>query len=230
MEKVVILAPHIDDELIGCYSVLKGHHFMALHKLPVQLTVIYFFDITYDRKDEAGYLARSLGFNTLFDPAADTVEKWCAEASKIYVPSRRDAHENHKELNQSYRHLATHFYSVDMVDASPLQPKDRSQKKEWLNAYYPSQSALWERDHKYFLFESIHELDYDVYSTIRTNNYEVTMLERYEHDVQQILISRGTVEGSWTPRQVFSQILSTCRRGGVEFKCPQTRAIFKAQP
>lgn len=149
----LIVAPHIDDELIGCYSVLEkeGH----------KTDVLYLYDLSPERKAEAEHGSQILGFGILnfFPRTKDTY-------SKIYVPSRHDWHAQHKEAYLSYRTKATHFYSVDMVGGKPLSTEDQERKKYLLDTIYPSQKALWERDHKYFLFESIATKDYAEYVTL----------------------------------------------------------------
>lgn len=226
--KNVILAPHIDDELIGCYSVISRHIQAKKIGHPSSLHVLYFHDLTPERMQEASKFAEQGEFYVTFGPFKEVVHSACSGALNVYVPHRKDAHIHHKGLNCMYRELATKFYSVDMVGARPLGHEDAQEKKAMLDKYYPSQSKLWERDEKYFLFESIRDHDYEMYSTIRLNNYEVTMLSTYTDVVTEIMRSFGVEKQIYTPRQIFDKILKVCRDGTVEFICPRTKQIFRA--
>jgi hypothetical protein len=153
-QPVLILAPHADDEVIGCWSVLLDPE--------VTVSVVYFFELTDERKAEALVCCASFGFDLEF---ADFNTYEIPDGyHEVYVPSRKDWHADHKMVNAKYRNKATKFYSVDMACGKLVQVPRAKQKL--LNDIYPSQASLWENNDKYWLFEDIQETDYDEYRTL----------------------------------------------------------------
>lgn len=198
----VILAPHIDDEIIGCWSVMNE---------PL-LQVIYFYEVDATRRAEAENAGRALGFTPHFVLPPKIVNEMLDKATKVYVPSRWDHHEHHRQINQAYREKATHFYSVDMVNARTLPQQEMKAKYSALSTYYRSQQSLWTYDAKYYLFESIHPYDYDVYRTLTFELLTVTVLEEFAGDVE------NWVRFNFDKRdhhKAFNQILSIAVRGEV---------------
>lgn len=173
--KILIVAPHIDDEAIGCWSVLNRKN--------VEITVQYMREITANRKQEGEAAAAFFGFTPRFGGGLPSVHN--GEFDEIYVPSRRDWHADHKQINMHTRQWATHFYSVDMANGKPLQPGNMQRKRECLNALYPSQRKLWETDDKYWLFEDIQTTDYDVYTKLawtQPNGHTLTVVVNKVHE------------------------------------------------
>lgn len=170
--KALIIAPHVDDETIGCWSVLTSNN---------DVTVLYLNnELTQERVAEA----RSAGFHLGFDPVFGSDEAAVALRlyERVYVPSRRDWHADHKRANMQWRQHATHFYSVDM-ERGTLLP-NAADKRKALDLLYPSQASLWNNNDKYWLFEDIQEQDYDVYRklawTLPFGGFiEVTVLEKH---------------------------------------------------
>ena len=58
MERVLIVAPHIDDELIGCYSVLQDKN--------IEIDIIWCFDLTAERRMEAIRMAKEFSVTPHF--------------------------------------------------------------------------------------------------------------------------------------------------------------------
>ena len=151
---VTIIAPHPDDELIGCYSLLAAG---------LVSTVYYLFDWgDSERAQEAEACSRKFKFKPVLTSLGDLEKEFSSLSGTIYLPARQDSHPHHKLTNR-LRQLRTDaqvlaFYSVDLQSAarkvrcSPL-------KKEALDALYPSQAALWERDASYYLFEALTDSD-----------------------------------------------------------------------
>lgn len=154
--RTLIVAPHPDDEMIGCWTVLKTRK---------NVDVVY-GPASYERVNELMNSAGELGYEFIrASYAMECLDR--GEYIEVYVPSRNDAHAEHKAMNRKFYEYATHFYSVDMVDAIPLPEEEAQEKLAALNKFYPSQRALWDRDHKYFLFESIHTKDYKEYVELK---------------------------------------------------------------
>lgn len=153
---VTILAPHPDDELIGCHSLLAAQQVSR---------VIYFFDHEdAGRRVEANSCGAHFGFTTVFADI-NTWDPRNAGEGTICLPSRHDSHPHHKAVNQLRRHFEPErlcFYSVDL-DRAPNKFRAADYKKQRLDELYPSQAALWEANASYYLFEAV--VSSDVSST-----------------------------------------------------------------
>lgn len=147
----VIIAPHVDDEVIGCWSFLSSGKIDA---------VIYLNELTDIRRREAEACARRFDFIPFFDdiPMERVVGK------TLLVPAITDSHPDHKAANKRWRlHSQVLFYSVDMNNGTKKLVTDFAAKKDALDALFPSQSSLWANNAAYYLFEDIQPLDYKVY-------------------------------------------------------------------
>lgn len=164
---MIIIAPHPDDELIGCYSRLnsdctsiKEVWYVFDHKDPV-------------RRIEAEHSADKFKFEPKFLDGLAGLEASLGYLSRcgynVIVPSIRDAHPQHKEVNRLTRHLATEFYSVDLdyaVGKRGLGLLESARKATQLDMIYPSQDYLWRHNASYYLFENIAFTDIDVLSEV----------------------------------------------------------------
>ena len=159
-----ILAPHIDDEVIGCYRILITGQ--------VQ-TVNYFTEITPERMKEAKACARRFGFRANFFPyISRALLRELTSGTIILAPHIKDHHPHHKMLNRAanalvHAHDGEHpetdlkFYSVDMnVQCDVLDEETRREKQKVLYELFPSQQPLFNQDSKYFLFESLLDTDW----------------------------------------------------------------------
>jgi len=146
----IVLAPHIDDELIGVYSILNNID-----------EVYYFFDITNERKLEALATGKKFQFKCKFNEILKLKKE-----DKIYVCTSMDLHKDHKYVNKLAKQLQQKigfklmYYSIDMNRKPNFLSTLHQNKKEDLYALYPSQKKLFDSDEKYFLFEDIFENDY----------------------------------------------------------------------
>lgn len=163
----VIFAPHIDDETIGCYSILKSGNVK---------TIYYFFDVTDNRLNEAYNLREKLNLN--YEICVLSIDKIVNidEGDIILVPNINDTHPHHKLVNlyakKNYKNKK-YFYSIDMnVKKNVLDIIERENKKSLLFDIFVSQHILLNTDEKYFLFESILDTDNtEVYKIkIKLNN------------------------------------------------------------
>ena len=151
--KYTIFAPHIDDEAIGCYSLF----------IKKNIKVVYFSEITKERKKEAINAGKTFGFKIsyagyAYKPTKDEV---------LVVPCKEDTHPEHRQVNAFAKDFNNKklYYSTDKNIAKILLPETtRAAKKVLMDRVYPSQKKLWENDEKYILFEGIREFDYIIYA------------------------------------------------------------------
>ena len=145
---MIILAPHIDDEVIGCFTYLAR---LEIDK------VLYFFDVDEVRKKEAHAVGKWLNFspefvdfNVVIDPEV-----------KLLVPSAFDVHPHHHAVRAFAARLPNEklYYSVDMNtrDRVTLTPDQIRQKRAILGMYKSQANLL--KDDKYSFFESVRSSD-----------------------------------------------------------------------
>jgi hypothetical protein len=151
MGNVIILAPHIDDEVIGCYS-----------KLSEVTDVYYFYECTKERKKEAKRVAKLFGYRVHFNAKIDKIN--FNKVKRVYAPGSYDLHKDHKTVNKKIKQIHLEhsfelfFYSIDMNRKPVYLKKDSSKKKKLLDIF-KSQNTLF-NDEKYFLFEDIYQKDF----------------------------------------------------------------------
>jgi len=145
----VIIAPHPDDEVIGCFQQLQAG---IIDK------VIYVENISMIRKQEAIGLCHH--YNIDFTFLDGNVEKLLnLTPENYYIPSPSDGHYFHcvvfriMQWQQQYRGF--YVYSTRMNDWFIREIPDSKEKLDCLNTFYPSQWDLWKYDHRYFLFEGL---------------------------------------------------------------------------
>jgi LmbE family N-acetylglucosaminyl deacetylase len=144
----VILAPHVDDEVIGCWRLLDQGKVRG---------VSYFFNLSSERINESWDCSAKYGFEVLdglYDVKPDDI---------LLVPNIADYHPHHKHVNHMVRNVANrvYYYSVDMNVAMQVLPEfAQEQKKKDLMKLFPSQQELLRSTQKYYLFESLLETDW----------------------------------------------------------------------
>lgn len=150
-KKHVIVAPHADDELIGCFSLLdkRSVHTVVVPNQTAKKEMfpcqdMYGFEIQIG--DELNIynlavFARELGGNIFFpDPIHEYHHAhrfWGAQGEKVY--------------RQGQHNVA--FYTVNMMAPYVSDSYIPTRKKAKLDVCYPGKKDLWKYDHKYFLFE-----------------------------------------------------------------------------
>ncbi len=149
--KNIIIAPHADDELIGCFQLLETGCIND---------VVYVERMPEERKQEALVLCNYYGIGSVFlygnvDKLMRTVFGNC----NFYIPSARDFHSLHilvhHLIRRRYNRDKIHVYSVYMNDWFIDDTQNPLIKKQALDKFYPSQKSMWEHDHKFFLFEGM---------------------------------------------------------------------------
>ncbi len=151
-KEIVILAPHPDDELIGCFEVIEQHEESGVVVLYPDVSVFPLWvsrgeKMTLPLKmhpvmgDECRqYLRKTEAYTYLFpDPVYE------------YHPSHRKWGAIGEQLLREG--LDVFFYSVNMSAPYVRETKSANRKRNMLNMYYPENGDLWKYEHKYFLFE-----------------------------------------------------------------------------
>lgn len=146
----IIVAPHPDDELIGCYKVLKDNS---------SVVVIYGGETPSDRREEAKNLKKFFEnvhvqlFQNSIPP--DLINK----ENIFYFPDpTTEVHPLHRAYGFQGESIARAgfkvvFYTTMMNAPYIHEVEDPKDKKMYLESCYPSQSDLWKYENKYYLFE-----------------------------------------------------------------------------
>lgn len=150
--KYSIIAPHPDDDLIGCYrQIINGN----VHD------IVYVEKVSDERKEEAIKLCTDYKIAYSF---LDGDVSWLYKCVGLnfLIPSPCDEHPLHKlvyyTMSRLYKNISV--YSTYMKgDWFVKELKVPIAKRDALNKYYPSQKSLWETDWKYFLFEGLVHLE-----------------------------------------------------------------------
>ena len=144
----IIIAPHADDEVIGCFEILESGK---------PIIILYTDDIDHERKKECLELRKAyenikaqLFLRTIPQNFLDTKNTY-------YFPCPSDTHPLHREQSFIGEQLARNgfdviFYSTEMNVDYKYECRNPVRKKEIMDGYYSRQSDLWKYDHKYFLF------------------------------------------------------------------------------
>jgi hypothetical protein len=176
----IIFSPHVDDEVIGCFTALEQGFITD---------VVYFHDLTASRICEAMRVSDRYGFKPWFcrepfygvSEVPHDLSRTIDSTDTIWCPTSRDTHIQHVQVNRTARHYKDRvgckllFYTVDMESfQEPLPVEMREKKKAVLADLFPSQKVLLENE-KYHLFEGYSEKDH--LTTIRSTvgEFVVTM-------------------------------------------------------
>lgn len=187
-KKYVILAPHVDDEVIGCFRLLEAGE---VH------SVVYINELSDERTLEALLCADYFDFIPYF--GLDKYQEAQGVETITLAPNIADNHRDHKAANLFAKRMSSQpkYYSIDMntrVDTLPCSVSKR--KREALNGFFPSQRPLFENE-KYFLFESLVDTDilskkilYFTNARVELSSYDPLQYVRpefFEKDVADII-------------------------------------------
>jgi hypothetical protein len=146
----IIIAPHFDDEIIGCYEVIMN---------PLIKPIIVYMQDDAERKAEA------LKLKTFIDRVQVQIFQKSIPSVVIdpknvfYFPDPSyEIHPEHRKfgvigedlLRQGFNVV---FYNTNMNAPYIHEVEDFKGKRHLLEKVYPSQKNLWKYDNKYFLFE-----------------------------------------------------------------------------
>lgn len=163
MKDIVILAPHVDDEVIGCFTWLGQDTRVK--------SVVYFFDTTEERKEEALEAGVALGYDVHFTDLGNlgALLYQMDDITTLLVPSRMDHHPHHRMVTTAaliYARLydpkiEVMFYSVDMNVhmTMPLAAEVAENKRKWLYSLFPSQRSYFDQHPECYLFEDVRSSD-----------------------------------------------------------------------
>ncbi len=146
----IIVAPHPDDEIIGCYEVLKRDK---------HVVVIYGGTTKSERRGETSNLKKFFEnvHVQLFQNSIPT--DLMHKDNVLYFPDpTTEIHPLHRSYGFQGESIARAgfkvvFYTTQMNVPYIHEVEDPKDKKMYLESCYPSQADLWKYDHKYFLFE-----------------------------------------------------------------------------
>ena len=143
--RIVIVAPHADDEIIGCCHVLMNN---------IGMCSVYFGSDAERLSAEA-----SSGFFNFIRLDLVGFNRIVNKDFKFFFPDPYfELHPEHRRwgaIGVEYlrKGFDVTFYSTNMNAPYIHELKASRGKLELLNEFYPEKSDLWKYDHKYFLFE-----------------------------------------------------------------------------
>lgn len=148
----VIVAPHVDDECIGCYGIISDES-KLVH-------IVYGESPGMIRKDEALALKSELiNIKSQHFSCHSIPPVFLNPKTTFYFPDPYfEIHPLHRQWGAIGESLLRNgldviFYSVIMNAPYIFEVKNWFKKREMLDKIYPSQSDLWKSDAKYYLFE-----------------------------------------------------------------------------
>lgn len=141
---VTVIAPHPDDELIGCLSLIETG----------RVSRVIYLEVPNDQREaEAKNVCQSFGMEYLALGLEDVIDMHVD--GLVMLPSLVDGHPLHRKAAAILPDVCEFvgFYSTRMEDPWIQEYPNPEAKRHVLNHYYPSQADLWRYDHRYFLFE-----------------------------------------------------------------------------
>ena len=144
MNKYIIIAPHADDEIIGCHEVLCTN---------LVETVIFG---TPEAMEEAKLSSEFFRFERkCFQTHEITFEK---DNTYLFPDPTYELHPIHRQLGMLGEKILREgfdviFYNTNMTAPYICEVLSPGIKQGKLNMLYPLKRDLWEFEHKYFLFE-----------------------------------------------------------------------------
>lgn len=159
--KHIIIAPHADDEIIGCWKLLQNQQWncRVLHDEPPteaqRIAFLNYFPWVH-LIEPTKYTNRGelIDIVKLFATSEDT---HCYFPDPIY-----ETHPLHKIwgnvgsfLFQSRLIPSVSFYTTNMTAPYLREEENAEEKREALDTIYPEKADLWRYDHKYWLFSGM---------------------------------------------------------------------------
>jgi len=143
-KKYIIIAPHADDEIIGCWTLFDSG---------LVDTVIFGEDVLTTEVEAS---KNFFGYNALwiqsyqFDYSTDKIYLFPDPVYELHPYHRALGHRG-EELLRAGKEVV--FYTTNMLTPYIFEVPRAENKHYALNTLYPQKSKLWKYEHKYFLFE-----------------------------------------------------------------------------
>lgn len=156
MGLVLIVAPHPDDEVIGCWSVIRD--FMGSHSHDLVIACVN--PESEERKREFMNVVKIIGCDGLI--GLDEALSIAKDADVVFVPHPLDNHPHHKWVTTSFQMSGIsgklRYYSTEMNVWWALKSlEDWKDKMRFLIEHYPSQKEEFMANRHWLHFEAITE-------------------------------------------------------------------------
>jgi len=160
VKNLIVVAPHPDDELIGCFELITRRAVVSK-----QTTVLYPNTTTMPTWTTFSSLRSPGGPLELLPVVGSDCERYLTPDEYLRTRSQflfpdpvYETHPEHRRLGAVGEKLLREgvdvlFYSVNMQAPYIREVKNPSGKEQALDFYYSEKGDLWEWDHRYFLFE-----------------------------------------------------------------------------
>ena len=160
----IVFAPHLDDEVIGCYSIWD------------EIDVVVYFKKDYREKIVRDIISNKTSTQKFprYIHIDDFIFADLTTTDTVYLPSKYDFHPLHKEVRNKFLILPCKkmFYSVEMNVPWLEEEKDSEGKLKLLKLLYPGED-LFINNAKYYLFNSIKEYDDICFKQFYLHKYQV---------------------------------------------------------
>ncbi len=140
----IIIAPHADDEIIGCWELL--------HAKRVRMVVFPTEAIRQEALSTTLLFEHQVAlYSDLQFTASDVIYMFPDHTYELHPEHRKYGAMGENLLREGLSNIC--FYSTNMNAPYIHVVQDPVAKLTALNYLYPNKKSLWEYDHKYYLFE-----------------------------------------------------------------------------
>jgi len=146
----IIVAPHPDDEIIGCFEVLNKAKSVVIIYSPIN---------DLKRQEEVLKLKDKYENIKMQMFQYNIPSNFLNSENQFYFPDPvYEIHPKHREIGMAGELFAragfdVTFYNTNMNAPYIHEVENWQEKESTLNEIYPSQKSLWEYEKKYVLFE-----------------------------------------------------------------------------
>lgn len=140
--KYIIIAPHADDEIIGCYELLS---------LGLVAKVLFPTTIAMEEGNDSSE-------HFMFGRQILDEFVFSANYTYLFPDPTYELHPEHRKIGALGEQLlrvgqSVIFYSTNMNAPYIHEVRQPALKRKCLEELYPTKCTLWYYEHKYFLFE-----------------------------------------------------------------------------
>ena len=153
---ILIVAPHPDDEIIGCFEILEMSNIQNK-----KVFIIYMEDVEEKRKEAALKLRETYSCVKAQFFQKSIPLTFINPNTTILVPDPfYEINPFHRAIGNEGERLVRAgfdviFYSTNMTGPYIHEVKEWKTKRDLLNKIYKSEKKLWEYEHKYYLYEGL---------------------------------------------------------------------------